>query len=220
MGRFTPAKRPIVARNLFFYGLRRSGERGTRRLCLLNRRGFMDNHNIRRLALSLVACNNLHEIMSNTPDSRIPNLKTKYDGCAAKFVTICAVPLVGFVIWGIATGEFKSDNASTEAVHATPQSRIDTSAPLEPQIHHEVVENNAWDGGVSQIDSYFKSNLNDYDSLQVIEWGKVTKVDGGFLVRVKYRAKNSFNAHTVEHKIFKLNTAGIVEDVTDWGEKG
>jgi len=81
----------------------------------------------------------------------------------------------------------------------------------------EVVENSAWDGSVSQVKSWIKANLKDPGSLEFIEWSPVSKTnDGGFTVRVKYRAKNSLGGYVVANKVFFLNSAGSVTNSMDY----
>jgi hypothetical protein len=44
-----------------------------------------------------------------------------------------------------------------------------------------------------------------------MEWSPVTKTaDGGYIVRHKYRAKNSFGGYVIEEKIFTLDSKGNV----------
>lgn len=77
--------------------------------------------------------------------------------------------------------------------------------------NHEVVYNSSWDGSVRQVEKYLKKNLKDPDSYQSIEWSPVVKNnDGTFMVRHKYRAKNSFGGYVVEEKIFMLDSSGNV----------
>ena len=74
-----------------------------------------------------------------------------------------------------------------------------------------VVSNSGWDGSVHQVERYLKRNLKDPSSLNVIEWGNVVPgADGGFVVRVKYRAKNSFGGYVVEDQVFSLDAQGNV----------
>ena len=81
----------------------------------------------------------------------------------------------------------------------------------------EVVYNSPWDGGVRQVERWMARNLKDPDSFEAIEWGGVVKTDkGGFLVRVKYRAKNSFGGYGIDHKLFALSSKGEVLLVTDY----
>ena len=76
---------------------------------------------------------------------------------------------------------------------------------------HEVVENSSWDGSVYQVKLWMDANLKDPDSLEFIEWSSVSKTtNGGFKVRAKYRAKNSFGGYVIENKVFFLNSDGIV----------
>lgn len=77
-----------------------------------------------------------------------------------------------------------------------------------------VVSNSGWDGSVHQVERYLKRNLKDPSSLNVIEWGNVVPgTDGGFMVRVKYRAKNSFGGYVIEHQVFSLDAQGNVTGV-------
>lgn len=81
----------------------------------------------------------------------------------------------------------------------------------------EVVYNSSWDGAVSQVNSWLRSNLKDPHSLEYIDWSPVAKRDeGGFMVRVKYRAKNSFGGYVVDDKVFVLDSSGAVTTSFDW----
>ncbi len=74
-----------------------------------------------------------------------------------------------------------------------------------------VVYNSAWDASVRQVKSYLSKNLKDPDSVQYIEWSKVIELtDGGFAVRCKYRAKNSFGGYVVEEYVYYLDRDGNV----------
>ena len=76
------------------------------------------------------------------------------------------------------------------------------------------VENSAWDGSVSQVKKYLRSNLKDPDSYESIEWGNVVKTDNGYMVRHKYRAKNSFGGYMVDNNVFYLDFQGNVVSVS------
>lgn len=78
------------------------------------------------------------------------------------------------------------------------------------------VENSAWDGSVSQVKKYLKSNLKDPDSYESIEWGNVVETDNGYMVRHKYRAKNSFGGYMVENNVFYLDFQGNVISVSPY----
>ena len=81
----------------------------------------------------------------------------------------------------------------------------------------EVVYNSSWDGSVRQVDSWLRYNLKDPHSLEYIEGSKVAKTaEGGFMVRVKYRAKNSFGGYMVDDKVFVLASSGAVTTSFDW----
>ena len=75
----------------------------------------------------------------------------------------------------------------------------------------EIVMNSPWDSSVSQVEDYLKGNLKDPDSYQAIEWSSVNKKDNGnFIVRHKYRAKNSFGGMVISNAIFTLDSRGNV----------
>lgn len=82
--------------------------------------------------------------------------------------------------------------------------------PVTPRVETAVVSNSAWDGSVWQVERYLKKHLKDPSSLDVMEWGHVVSDSAGFVVRVKYRAKNSFGAFTIEHQVFQLDSQGAV----------
>lgn len=75
----------------------------------------------------------------------------------------------------------------------------------------ELVSNHRYDGSVFQVEKYLKKNLKDPDSYEPMEWSPVTKTkDGGYMVRHKFRAKNSFSGYVIEEKIFVINSSGEV----------
>jgi len=75
--------------------------------------------------------------------------------------------------------------------------------------------NSEWDGSVRQVKRYLQRNLVDPKSYQSIEWGKVLAKDSGpcaYLVRHKYRAKNSFGGYVVEDQGFCMDAQCTVID--------
>ena len=77
-----------------------------------------------------------------------------------------------------------------------------------------VVSNSGWDGSVHQVERYLKQNLKDPSSFEAIEWSPVVKgADDSFMVRVKYRAKNSAGSYVIEQKVFHLDSNGAVMGV-------
>jgi len=82
---------------------------------------------------------------------------------------------------------------------------------------NKIVEGSEWDGSVWQVKSWLKSNLKDPSSIEYVNWSNVNdEVNGGFSVRVKYRAKNSFGGYSIENKIFYLNSSGNVTHHVDY----
>ena len=54
---------------------------------------------------------------------------------------------------------------------------------------------------------------------EAIDWSPVQKTDdGGFMVRCKYRAKNSFGGYVIENKVFFLDSGGNVTNYIDYPE--
>lgn len=78
------------------------------------------------------------------------------------------------------------------------------------------VENSSFDGSVSQVKKYLKKNLKDPKSYESIEWGEVIENENGYMVRHKYRAKNSFGGYTIENNVFHLDLKGNIIDVTTY----
>lgn len=73
------------------------------------------------------------------------------------------------------------------------------------------VRNSPWDGSVGVVERYLKSSyLKDPDSFQAVEWGKVAKGCGTYVVALKFRARNSLGGYVVETRIFTLNADGAV----------
>jgi len=73
------------------------------------------------------------------------------------------------------------------------------------------VANSPWDGSVSQVKSHLMATLKDPGSYESIEWSPVQETaSGGFTVRHKFRAKNSFGGYVVEEKTFVLDANGKV----------
>lgn len=79
------------------------------------------------------------------------------------------------------------------------------------------IENSVWDNSVWQVEKYLKKNLKDPKSYEGIEWSKVTETEsGGYMVRHKYRAKNSFGGYVVKNQVFMIDSEGNVIEVLDY----
>lgn len=79
------------------------------------------------------------------------------------------------------------------------------------------IQNSPWDASVYQVENYLKRNyLKDPDSYQSIEWGKVVELNSDkYVVRHKYRARNSYGGYVVEEKLFVLDAEGNIIDTKD-----
>ncbi len=87
----------------------------------------------------------------------------------------------------------------------------------------EIVYNSRWDSSVSQVEKYLKQNLEDPKSYESIEWSPVVKLDADdlqhkFIVRHKYRAKNSFGGYVISNQMFYLDKHGYVLKSMEYGK--
>jgi RNA polymerase subunit RPABC4/transcription elongation factor Spt4 len=115
-------------------------------------------------------------------------------GCLIMFVGLIGVPILIIIVIIIVGSSSKTNSTPQEAVYSS-----------------------SYDGSVRQVELWLKQHLNDPDSFKAIEWSPVAKAkDGNFVVRVKYRAKNSFGAYVISQKLFVLNGNGTVIDQTDY----
>lgn len=87
---------------------------------------------------------------------------------------------------------------------------------IENAAYRRDVKNNSSDGSVWQVKEYLKQNLKDPRSYESIEWGNVLKTDNGYLVRHKYRAKNSFGGYTIENLIFYIDYEGNITGTLEY----
>lgn len=77
------------------------------------------------------------------------------------------------------------------------------------------LQNSSWDSSVSVVKDYLKGNLKDPDSYEGIEWSEVQKLESGqYMVRHKYRAKNSYGGYVVENQVFFYDETGEIFNVT------
>lgn len=85
-----------------------------------------------------------------------------------------------------------------------------------PSTTMPVVFNASYNGSVWQITDWLKKHAYDYASLKVLHWGKVVDVKDGFLVHVKFKAKNRSGVYVVSDKVFKLDKSGNVIGMVDF----
>ena len=78
------------------------------------------------------------------------------------------------------------------------------------------VGNDDYNGSVKQVIAYLKENLKDTRSYESISWSKVMHKDGYYLVRHKYRAKNSYGGNVIENKLFYIDLYGDVYKIEDF----
>lgn len=116
---------------------------------------------------------------------------------------LVALVLFGALMYLVATSNHDGSVGAQKTPGAAPSKNVD------------VVSNYAWDGSVLQVERYLKKTLKDPDSFEAMEWSSVKKIETGFAVRCKYRAKNSFGGYVIENQIFTMNTQGVVLAVQD-----
>jgi hypothetical protein len=96
-----------------------------------------------------------------------------------------------------------------------PKPAVAKKAPEKPRKPVAAVQNSAWDGSVYQVEDYLEDHLKDPDSVQYIEWSAVVKIGSGYVVRCKYRAKNSFGGYVLAHQYFRMDKKGNVVAVSE-----
>ena len=129
--------------------------------------------------------------------------KTKGIGC---FQGGCLLIVIIFVIMLLAAAFSHEDSKSGSSSSTSSTQR-------------EKVYNSSWDGSVRQVEEYLDKTLKDPDSFKAIEWSTVQKTNGntkGFMVRCKYRAKNSFGGYVIENKVFYMDEDGNVLYASDY----
>jgi len=80
------------------------------------------------------------------------------------------------------------------------------------------VANDEYDGSVKQVVAYLKENLKDPRSYESISWSKVMHKDNYYLVRHKYRAKNSLGGYVIENKLFYIDLYGEIYKIEEFNE--
>ena len=95
-----------------------------------------------------------------------------------------------------------------------PTSTLDFEQKIAKEVKEDVkkaeVMNSPWDGSVYQVKKYLKQSLKDPNSYESIDWSEVQKNGDCYIVRHKYRAKNSFGGYVIENTIFTLDSQGNV----------
>ena len=86
-------------------------------------------------------------------------------------------------------------------------SKKDNSSVPSPQVS---TEDREWAGVVLKVKTWLNANLKDPGSLEFIDFSPLAKTEvGTTMIRVKYRAKNSFGGYEVENKVFLLNPRSL-----------
>lgn len=69
----------------------------------------------------------------------------------------------------------------------------------------------AFDGSVLAVEKYIKANSKDPNSIEYVEWTKVTPSDEFWAVRCKFRGKNSFGAMVLQNQWFYIQNEAVVK---------
>lgn len=69
----------------------------------------------------------------------------------------------------------------------------------------------AFDGSVLAVEKYIKANSKDPNSIEYVEWTKVTPSDEFWAVRCKFRGKNSFGALVLQNQWFYIQNENVVK---------
>ncbi len=133
------------------------------------------------------------------------------------------IGLGGIILIVVVIGYLMGNDNNNE--NQKPQSikRVETQRTKTPDKPREIVSNSEWDGSVSQVKKYLKRNLKDPKSYESIEWSPVVKLDTDdlqhkFIVRHKYRAKNSYGGYVIENQMFYLDQNGYVLKSMEYGQ--
>lgn len=107
--------------------------------------------------------------------------------------------------------------AQETQIQELPVPSQDTSSPrrLKSQVAVRV-KSSEWDGAVPAVVEYLRANLKDFNSAEWVEWSPVADTGSGYMVRCKYRAKNSFGAYDVYNQVFTINSNGDVTGHSDY----
>lgn len=85
----------------------------------------------------------------------------------------------------------------------------------DPVMGKAVVFNSPWNQSVAQVERYLKRHAHNADSVEVLEWGKVARVDQGYQVRCTFRSRNVLGHAATQSKVFVLDKSGEVSDIRD-----
>ena len=93
------------------------------------------------------------------------------------------------------------------AIHVyQPREIVEKPAIVEVDPEPEIMR-----AGETEIMAWFRGNLREPGSLEIIDWsGDYTLEDGGKVVAVKYRAANGFGGFTVETRGFVFAPDGAI----------
>ena len=72
------------------------------------------------------------------------------------------------------------------------------------------------DGMTFQVQLYLRGNLNDYDSMKLMQCSTVIPFGkNAWAQRVSYRAKNAFGAYRLENQLFVIRGTEILDVIED-----
>ena len=109
----------------------------------------------------------------------------------------------------------KSASEKVDAVMHPPESKPNPKTGTAAPLAGEIVFNNPWDQSVDQVARYLKKHTHDAASLNILEWGKVTKTQQGYEVRCTFRSKNVLGRETTQSRTFILGQGGEIKDIRD-----
>ena len=84
----------------------------------------------------------------------------------------------------------------------SPLSLGSNSDKQKQESSRNIVYNSVLDGSVRQVKVWCDENLEDPESFEAFRWSIVKKTESGFIVRCKYRLRNSVGEYVVSDKTF------------------
>lgn len=129
--------------------------------------------------------------------------KTSPVGCLVVLAIAIVIGVIGFKTCG-SKDEAQPNAAAPQAGQTAPVATAPKppEAPAKADPKGPTPLQSGWDGSVPCVKQYLEKNLNDPDSYESIEWSPVKDNGDHWIVRNKYRAKNSFGAKIIKNQVF------------------
>jgi hypothetical protein len=134
--------------------------------------------------------------------------------CVGCFL-IVILGMLGFYAWNSLTGP-APEAVTTARITTPPAPALNAQEQAVANKHGAPPVPSAWDGLAPEIAEWFRLNLKDPDSCEVVTaTGIAGDLEKGWLQLVTYRAKNSFGAFEIETRGFVISHGRVVAVTED-----